>query len=307
MREVKTLYFFNPEHDLCLANGDPNFVPPASAIVFAKKRKAIMSVLYGEDAAITTADECRQWHIDNPDIEVRQVVPWGWDPRSKNMLAKAGLQPLVHPLPDDEYIAKIRQFQHRTSILSLQDHAWKTTTAEEVAQLLSIYENIVLKAPLSGSGRGLRWVSRALSLHDILWINKIASSQGCVIVERRINVANNFAYEYQIGKDGIEQTGLSLFITQSGVYRHNILLPDSKIRQIIGSSSETEERIEHWIGQNLMPWYSGPVGFDMINDSDGNQYICEMNLRHTMGMAAHSYLQKHKDKERELFRPEICF
>ena len=31
------IYIFNPEHDLCIANGDENFVPPRSAVGFAKE------------------------------------------------------------------------------------------------------------------------------------------------------------------------------------------------------------------------------------------------------------------------------
>lgn len=33
----KHIYIFNPEHDLCIANGDENFVPPRSAVGFAKE------------------------------------------------------------------------------------------------------------------------------------------------------------------------------------------------------------------------------------------------------------------------------
>ena len=34
--EDNQIYIFNPEHDLCIANGDENFVPPRSAMGFAK-------------------------------------------------------------------------------------------------------------------------------------------------------------------------------------------------------------------------------------------------------------------------------
>ena len=34
---TKQIYIFNPEHDLCIANGDENFVPPRSAVGFAKE------------------------------------------------------------------------------------------------------------------------------------------------------------------------------------------------------------------------------------------------------------------------------
>ena len=31
---MKIRYIFNPEHDLCLANGSPHYLPPASALKF---------------------------------------------------------------------------------------------------------------------------------------------------------------------------------------------------------------------------------------------------------------------------------
>ena len=53
------LLIFNPEHDLCLANGDANYMPPASALRFASQGAALMRMLYGEDG-IGLADYCGQ-------------------------------------------------------------------------------------------------------------------------------------------------------------------------------------------------------------------------------------------------------
>ena len=39
---------FNPEHELCLANGDPNFVPPESALRFGRDCAKILEIL-GDD------------------------------------------------------------------------------------------------------------------------------------------------------------------------------------------------------------------------------------------------------------------
>ena len=38
---------FNPEHDLCLAKGRAHYVPPRSAVEFARRDAGIMQVLYG--------------------------------------------------------------------------------------------------------------------------------------------------------------------------------------------------------------------------------------------------------------------
>ena len=47
------LCVFNPEHDLCLAKGRWNYIPPRSAVEFACRDASIMSVLY-PDAVCTS-------------------------------------------------------------------------------------------------------------------------------------------------------------------------------------------------------------------------------------------------------------
>ncbi|BDW79475.1 hypothetical protein BFINE_52700 [Bacteroides finegoldii DSM 17565] len=44
----KTLYLFNPEHDLALASGEINYMPPASARQMATEL-ALLPVWYAEE------------------------------------------------------------------------------------------------------------------------------------------------------------------------------------------------------------------------------------------------------------------
>ena len=301
------LYIFNPEHDLCLANGDPNYVPPASALQFAVQGKGIMRILYGDEGYVVAADELQQWKRDHPNEQVSMVIAWGWDRRVWNMLLKNNIHPTLHPLPYDEDLKLIRFFQHRGSLLSLQSHAHEARSVEAIESMLRTEHRMVLKAPLSGSGRGLRWVDNALSEHDRQWVQKVVAQQGSVIVERRIDVALNFAFEYYVTEHKVELTGLSLFENQSGVYRHNVLLPDYEIRNLVGPSHSIEERIMEWLRINIQTWYEGPLGIDMMRDRDGNFFVGEMNLRHTMGMVAHRYLQQHPERRGSLFSPTDLF
>jgi len=289
-----TLYIFNPEHDLCLANGDRNFVPPASALAFASQGKGIMSILYGDAACVVAADELCGWIADNGLECVDSIVPWGWDYRVRQMALRAGVAPSL--LPSDEYIDMIVRCQHRTRILPLQEHARCAKTVEEVEALLTAVGRIVLKAPLSGAGRGLRWVDATLSEHDRRWIEKTAAMQQCVIVEERLDVADDFAIEFWREADSIVNMGLSLFATQSGVYRHNILLNDDAIRERLHLDATVEMRIAKWLMENLDD-YCGPVGVDMMRTTDGRLVVGEINLRHTMGMVAHKVLQMHPEQE----------
>ena len=51
----------------------------------------------------------------------------------------------------------------------------------------------VLKSPLSGSGKGIRFVRERLSESDEGWCRRILDKQGSVIVERRFEIIKECA------------------------------------------------------------------------------------------------------------------
>lgn len=288
-----TLYIFNPEHDICLANGDKNFVPPQSALEFSEKGMDIMRVLYGADAAVTTADGYAEWRMKNADAVIDAIVPWGWDARLKHQLEKQ--QVPMSLLPDDDMLYTLRQLQHRTTILPLQPHAWRVDNVRELKEFIETHHSVVMKAPWSGAGRGIRWVTDRLSDTDISWFSKVAASQHCVIVEVRQSVKHDFAVEFMSAGGHISYTGMSLFETQSGVYRHNLLLSDEEICERVGVTDDVVTSLRQWLQVIVAPHYDGPIGIDLICSNDDELYVCEMNLRHTMGMVAHNYLRQHPE------------
>ncbi len=295
-----TLYIFNPEHDICLANGDRNFVPPQSALDFAREGVGLMKVLYGDDSEVICAEDYHRWR--NSHAEPDNIVPWGWNLRLKQQLLKQGAEPSL--LPADDWLEKLRNMQHRSTILPLQPHAASVVSVDEVVLFVERYKSIVLKAPWSGAGRGLRWVDSKLSATDESWIKKIVSMQRSVIVEKRLRVADDFALEMEIKNHKAESKGMSLFVTQSGVYRHNILLPDEAIRERVRFDSEREALLLHWVQTNIATFYDGPLGIDMIHAEDGGIYVSELNLRHTMGMVAHKMMEIHQDKSNDNDNPK---
>ena len=114
-----TLCIFNPEHDLCLANGDRNFVPPASALDFASGNASLMGILYPDARCASVADDLQPLVAEG---SVDRIVAWGWDARLKQALLKQGVPQSL--LPPDEQLERIRELQHRSTILPLQPHAW---------------------------------------------------------------------------------------------------------------------------------------------------------------------------------------
>ena len=77
------IYIFNPEHDLCVANGDENFVPPRSAVGFAKENIDLSE------------------RLKRPNKQRRQIIPWGWNHSLKKRLINEGIDPATLPSEDE--------------------------------------------------------------------------------------------------------------------------------------------------------------------------------------------------------------
>ena len=304
-----TLCIFNPEHDLCLAKGRAHYVPPRSAVDFARRDANIMSVLYPD------AHCCSVYDLSNFNFQFsifNSVVAWGWDAVVKHELLKRGIP--ADLLPSDEEINTIRELQHRSTVLPLQPDCHEVHSIEYMESLLKKGEHWVLKAPWSGAGRGLRWVHGALTAIDRDWLLKTVASQRCVISEPRRDVVADVALEYIVGSWQLavdsscasQSTvnshlstancrlptflGYSYFKTGSGVYKENILWPDEKIESTF-SLLPVRERVERWLEENVWPRYQGPLGVDLMVCADGSVHVSEINFRHTMGMVAHEKLR----------------
>lgn len=331
------LAIFNPEHDLCLANGDANYVPPASALRFARQEAHLMKALYGDDTIALAAED-----VDWSQITTHpQITAWGWNKTLVAQLCKQGVPREL--MPSDGQLDEIRRLSHRRTALAAAEACGFSPKGEEcldmdgVQDALARYGRIVLKAPWSGSGRGLRWVDRTLSDLDKSWTEKTLASQGSVMVEPRMEVVQDFALEYYIGGLGCEahsstqafkqsssQTfispcagthhfvGYSLFATQNGVYRENHLFSDDEILrrlseyvpvQTILSAKAAAER---WLESEIVPRYEGPLGIDMFIYKSADGYalnpMVEVNFRHTMGHVAVALRNKMPDR---IFCPVI--
>ena len=295
------LCIFNPEHDLCLANGRAHYIPPRSAIDFARRGASLMQVLYPDSRCLSVYDIIQSSTLSD---QFDRIVPWGWNLTLKYVLLKQGVPATL--MPSDEVLARWRMLQHRTTILPLQPQSRAATTAEEVRLMISQYRSVVMKAPWSGAGRGLRWVTDRLGEQDVSWLNKVVREQRCVIVEPRREVAADFALEYIIDKQGLQFLGYSLFESSHGVYQGNRLLPDDVICRRVGITSVERQGLEDWLCAHVSPFYQGPLGVDFILDTQGRRYLSEMNLRHTMGWVAHEYLAQHPDADGSLFNPSVA-
>ena len=171
---------------------------------------------------------------------------------------------------------------------------FECTTRDEVEELLARYGQLVLKAPWSSSGRGLRFLSvgRTPFEQQAGWFRNVVEAQGCVMVEPHYNKVKDFGMEfYSDGQGRVNYLGLSLFHTANGAYTGNILATEKVKREMLSRYvspdllDAVQEKICQETAQLFHGRYRGHFGIDMM--MCGGLHPCvEINLRRTMGHVA---------------------
>ena len=281
-------YIFNPEHDLCLANGDENFVPPRSAMGFAKENTDLSE------------------YLRRPNKQRRQIVSWGWNNTLKKRLINEGVDPAA--LPSEEELQFIHTHSRREFALDVHsrlisedkqvigpDYRIVARSISEIEAFISVNGSAVLKSPLSGSGKGIRFVREKLSDSDEGWCRRTLDKQSSVIVERRFEIIKECAMLFECHHEGIDFIGYSLFESRNGAYSRNILASNEDIEDIIAEyiSRDTliavRKGLTEILTDTLVGHYEGFLGVDqMICESMSPIFIpvSEINLRMTMGLIA---------------------
>ena len=332
------LHVFNPEHDIALAYNRRHLTMPHAAQELRMNLGWIPS-LWASDGdavlvddlafAIKASSEFHQrkdvlfvtWD-DLHHLQVNQVFPWGWDLTIRTSLAEHGLS--VSILPTDDDLDFIRHLSSRvTTIRALEmiREGMEEQTCGEVryhssidalSETIANWHRVVLKAPWSSSGRGVRYVDGAMPSSVSGWILRVIQIQGGVMVEPYYNKVKDFAMEFFMHENGeVEYTGLSLFETVNHTYTGNLLTSEEKKRVIINKwiplslIDAVKERICACFPVLSEHRYTGPFGIDMMVVSRQDQqgfllHPCvEINLRRTMGHVALS-LKSFKEQEQRL-------
>lgn len=324
---------FNPEHDLCIAAEEPNFIPPAAALEFAGKCRWVERFMVA------------------PKGEEGKILPWGWNRYLRDKLLRKGIS--AEKLPSDEELEFIRKNSRREVAQELLEYLHTggeaITLAEvpdgmgkmivsphyriiarsmpEVEEFLQKNGRVVLKAPLSGSGKGVRFVAGNLMETDKGWCRRVLQMQGSVIVEQRLDVVQEFAMLFEVGGGDacggqgpeVRFRGYSLFYASNGSYKGNLLASNGFIeeqlcrwipREVL---LETREKVERFLqgklcagrnGSEVCAGYSGFVGVDQFVYRRGDELrgkvfynpAVEINLRMTMGLIARNIYDFNKEE-----------
>ncbi len=301
-------FIFNPEHDLCLASGDVNFIPPATAVRFAQEGKWIERFMrLPEGMACGDAENC-----------AARIVPWGWNAVLKHKLIGEGYP--QEELPSDSYLEFIRKNSRRELADELHNFlngklAGEILSAEyrivaqsvnEIEQFLQQKGKVVLKAPLSGSGKGIRFVTGELMDTDRGWCKRTLQKQGAVIVEQRMDIQQEFAMLFEYTPEKIAFRGYSLFYANNGAYKGNILASNEYIENMLAGLvsrnvlNNVRGGIEGWLQEKLQGNYTGFIGVDQFicihNGTIMYNPVMEINLRMTMGLIARNIYDYHKEE-----------
>ena len=282
------IYIFNPEHDLCIANGDENFVPPRSAVIFGKENIDL--------------SEC----LKRPNKQRRLIIPWGWNHSLKKRLINEGIDPAT--LPSEEELQFIRTHSRREFALEVhsrlscggsqiigQDYRLVAKNINEIEAFISANSSAVLKSPLSGSGKGIRFVRERLSESDKGWCRRTLDKQGSLIVERRFEIMKECAMLFESHHEGIDFIGYSLFESRNGAYSRNILASNEDIEDMLAGYIPRDtliairENLTTILTDTLAGHYEGFLGVDQIICQTVSPVfipVSEINLRMTMGLIA---------------------
>lgn len=238
------------------------------------------------------------------------VEPWGWNMALRALLIRKGVKP--EQLPTPQQLAVIRQLSHRRTSAHLLSRLHQTLhrpeltgeaeechTMEEVELRLQKGEPLVLKAPWSSSGRGVRFVCGELSDSNTGWLRNILANQGSVMVEPLYNKVRDFGMEFRSdGRGHISYMGLSLFHTHNGAYTGNLLATENHKRRVLSRYlpmellDEVKQAICLQLADILGHQYTGLFGIDMmiVTTRQSSSFILhpcvEINLRRTMGHVA---------------------
>ncbi len=292
---------FNPWHDLALADGGGSFIPPVAAVEFARKCNWIGRFMR------------------SPDGVGEEIVPWGWDKALRDDLLKQGYA--AELLPSDGELDFIREASRREKAMELlmavnsnerelghivsPDYRIAAHSLDGIVEFLHSRGRVVLKAPLSGSGKGIRFCTGELMETDLGWCRRVLQKQGAVIVEERLDVVQEFALLFECG-ESVSFRGYSLFYAANGAYKGNLLASNGFIERFLGEYVSVEELgrvrkiVERYLQEKLCGNYTGFAGVDCFVYSKGGKFFInpavEINLRMTMGLIARNIYDFHKEE-----------
>ena len=318
---------FNAQHDLALAHGKINYVPSALVSQLLQDLQWLPLWYEPQDSCVLAAEppaddrwqqECaallgdgwqsRLLSQDGFRAMLAQgdaccMEPWGWDLSVRHRLMLWGMP--QETLPTEAQLACWRDLAHRRLTAQMLNamgepegvgtSPQELTTLADVERYVAVHGECFVKAPWSGSGRGVFRVSEGSVADFASVITGIIKRQGSVMCERALDRLTDFAIELEIKGGQVTVTGYSVFTTdEHHQFDGSLVMSHDELRQWLltrcPSLDAVEKRLVEAVRQLIAPHYEGVLGVDMMLYRDAGVTrvapCVEVNLRHTMGMVA---------------------
>ncbi len=262
-----TIYYFNPTCELAVANGSFSYQPPLLLQEMESDLAILPLAFCTKNDFVLTEQQPSAGFLQNlkklgfnlprfcslaelealPDGSFDAIHPWGWSPAAHFKLKKLK-EKCDEKFKDDpvyNWTDKHRLLFERSTSLDflngiLNDNPpdWfipkeiageKVTSCEEIELLLAKHSSMVLKAPLSSSGRGIQIIRNPrLNTSNKQWISGVLKQQNYLIAEPFLEKLTDLSFQFQVLPDAkVEYLGFSIFETNSnGQYRGTLMNPD---------------------------------------------------------------------------------
>lgn len=329
-QEPVSIFHFNSTCEMAIANGSPHYTAPTRLrelekdlsplmLFFAKQKdivltneplsKPFLKMLEKAEIYLPSfmcLSDLKELLLNKETINKYIPQPWGKSPVEntffKNLLPESNSV----WFPEMKYL-----FERKTSLHFLEKFLTSYPNKEypenipfliEKVPLPKInFQEIILKSPLSSSGRGLRTVRNGIPDNDTLrWMNMILKKQGYLTGEQRYKKIADFSFQFYVcGNHSVKYIKNTWFKTNDkGQYKGHILnaqLPEEAIplKTII---RETGEKLCQSLSlSDYSMQYTGYLSIDAFLYIENNKikiHPCvEINPRYNMGILSR-YIEK---------------
>lgn len=326
IREKMKLYIFNPENDLALADGNSNYCPPPMARTIAYDL-ATLPLWYAVsgDYVLLPSDVHAEYAVamsrmfnmasacvDMPLQQPVTIVPWGWSAQMKRRMQAMGIA--ESRLPSQYCLEQLRVLSNRRVTIDIlqalhsagvetPEYPMYTSSPADVAAFINSMPRSVIKAPWSGSGKGIAWGIGRVEVPVEHFYMGVIKRQGGVVCERYLDKVVDFAMEFSLTRGVVSFAGYSLFTCDGGSYSGNILASDAAIEDFLQGYVSHEELVNVRetllciLTRLLAPIeYDGFLGVDMLIYRGGGCYrlnpCIELNLRMNMGAVSRIFFDR---------------
>lgn len=331
----RDLYLFNPTCETAIANGSETYMAAQILrefendlsilpMIFASADDYVLSSVKPSDGFIRDLKNIgfpvsnwatKEKILNDRELHFNQIIPWGWSPAAHFQLNEIKKR-VSGSFCNSKVFYWTKEyktlFERKTSALILKrflsvckSDIYCSSEAvpsilqsePEISRYLENYQDMVLKSPISSSGRGVQMIRNGkLSASNWQWIKAVLNQSGYIMAEPLHRKKLDLSFQFEIDASGkVIYHGCVFFYTNSnGMYQGHYL--HQSIDKLLGTDfsgllNETGAKLQMIIEDSeYATLHEGFLGVDgMIIDEGGTLKIhpcLEINCRLTMGMLA---------------------